>query len=157
MLVNCVETHELNKSRYEKNYDEWGSAISLGNDHFENYHTLLALFYYLKAIELVDPLIKHQPTSRQSIGALLVSYHNLADLYVRENSLRQAWSVLVKAKQRVMAIFCKHGETPGTHWGCQLAHRQLSWFESEYGSFDNLTPRQRIQNPYLYQTRPSVH
>ena len=157
MQTSFTENHEVKRNRFDILYKEWSDAISQGNEYFENYHTLLALFCYLKAIELVDPLIKHQPTSRQSLGALLLSYHNLSDLYVRENSLRQAWNALVQARQRVIAVFCKHGETPGTCWGCQLAHRQLSWFENEYGSFDNFTPKQRINNTYLYQSGPSVH
>ena len=137
-------------SQSDAAYAKWREVIAAGNDNFELHHTLITLVYYSRAIELARALVKKWPVSRRTVEALLVSYHNLAELYERENSLRLAWQVLVTAKQQMMAVFCKRGESACTVWGCRSAHQRLSRFEQQHGSFDRLRPRQRLLNPYQY-------
>lgn len=137
-------------SQSDATYAKWREVIAAGNDNVELQHILITLVYYFRAIDLARTLVKKWPVSRCTVEALLVSYHNLAELYERENSLQLVWQVLVSAKQQMMAVFYKQGESACTVWGCRNAHQRLSRFEQQHGSFDRLRPRQRLLNPYQY-------
>jgi hypothetical protein len=138
-------------------YTKWRKVIAAGNDNFELRHTLITLVYYFRAIDLAVLLVKQWPLSQRAIHALLVSYHNLAELYEREKCMRQAWQVLVTAKQQMMVAFCKQGERAGLNVACQQARKRLSQFENAHGRFAPFSPPQKELNTYTGNGLTALH
>ena len=71
-------------------FDTWRMIICAANDAFENEQTFSALVQYRRAISIAIELVQNGENHRDAYAALLVSYHNMADLYIRDNALEPA-------------------------------------------------------------------
>lgn len=120
---------------YNVAYGYWEQSICRANRCFDQSHTLLALFYYQQAIQRSDVLLEANPASRQSIGAMLVSHHNLAELYQRNGAFRAAWQHFQATRLKTHDILQCSGELPGPLWGSRIAYTQLCLFEKQHGAY----------------------
>jgi hypothetical protein len=79
----------------------WKAQICAGNDCFDKCQTLSALAHYHKAIEQAQALIDHWDEPKAAVAALVVSHHNLADLYLREDKALLAEYELHKVHKNI--------------------------------------------------------
>ncbi|MBL4631285.1 MAG: hypothetical protein JKY14_09070 [Paraglaciecola sp.] len=79
----------------------WKAQICAGNDCFDKNQLLSAIAHYQKAIKQAQTLIDSWEEPKAAVAALMVSYHNLADLYLRENSVLLAEYELHNAHQSI--------------------------------------------------------
>ena len=61
----------------------WKKHIIRGNHHFDQNQDEEAIKYYQLAVSRICTLFDHWFTAEEAVSALLVSYHNLGDLYLR--------------------------------------------------------------------------
>ncbi len=120
-------------------YGRWEQSICRANRCTEQSHTLLALFYFQQAIQHSDHLISIKPLSRQSISAMLVSHHKLAELYEQHRACRAAWQHYQSACVTMENSVRVHGEQPVIVWGSQVANSKLHSFEKQYGVYGGAT------------------
>lgn len=120
-------------------YGRWEQSICRANRCTEQSHTLLALFYFQQAIQHSDQLISIKPLSRQSISAMLVSHHKLAELYEHHRACRAAWQHYQSACLTMGNSLQAHGEQPALVWGNQIANSKLYSFEKQYGVYGGST------------------
>jgi len=66
--------------------EQWKQHIMLGNQCFDERQLLTAMTHYQSAKSRAHVLFEHWFNPEQSVAALVVSYHNLADLYLREDN-----------------------------------------------------------------------
>lgn len=64
--------------------ETWKRHINAGNDSFDKYQILASLAHYQAAIKQATALLDQWHDKKAAVAALVVSYHNLADLYLRE-------------------------------------------------------------------------
>ncbi|MEP1449287.1 MAG: tetratricopeptide repeat protein [Paraglaciecola sp.] len=70
--------------RNEDSVELWKKHINAGNDNFDKQQILGALAHYQEAISLAEQLLSGHQDPKGAVAATVVSYHNLADLYLRE-------------------------------------------------------------------------
>lgn len=64
---------------------QWQQQIQAGNDCFNEHQTLSALSHYNLAKVHAESMLAHFEDTKAAVAAVVISYHNLADLYLREN------------------------------------------------------------------------
>ena len=120
------------KHVYHQMFMEWESVITYGNQSFERYETINALFHYHNAINIAETLLMIHPESRQSIGALLVSYHNLSDFYEREGAFNMAWHTLSFIEGKMQEHRQRFQRCEAVLWGYGVARKQKLLFEKHH-------------------------
>ncbi len=76
--------------------DQWKKHITIGNSYFRNQRFDEAEIHYLKARQHAESLFASWLDPQEAVAALVVSYHNLADLYQAENQPSLAFDMLSK-------------------------------------------------------------
>ena len=79
----------------------WKAQICAGNECFDRYQTLSALAHYNKAIEHSEHLLDSWIDHRAAVASVVISYHNLADLYLREDKAILAERELEKVHKKI--------------------------------------------------------
>ena len=79
----------------------WKAQICAGNDCFDKRQILSALAHYHKAIDQAQALLEQWDDPKAAVAALLVSHHNLADLYLTEDKAMLAEYELQKVHQKI--------------------------------------------------------
>lgn len=87
--------------------EEWKSLIERGNDLFDRKRDTEAEGAYLHAIARIEQLFDVWLVADEAVGALLASYHNLADLYARSSRYDQACEIFHKVHQRLVGALAK--------------------------------------------------
>lgn len=114
----------------------WKAQICAGNDCFDKRQVLTALAYYHKAIEQAQMLMSHWDEPKAGVAALVVSHHNLADLYVREGQICLAECELIKVHENVST--CLHHAEPNSQrataliWGINQTYVALMAHQKKY-------------------------
>lgn len=91
---------------------QWKIHICAGNRCFEAEQNMTASGHYHRAIALADALLSGHDDPRAAVAALLVSHHNLADLYLRANQLTLAEDELRSVHQKLSLAL--NGVQPNT-------------------------------------------
>ena len=120
-------------STFYSQYTDWQSVIKEANRDFEAGDLTNARIKYLRAIDISSAFIEQKQYTKCSIGAYLVSYHNLADLYARCHLLDLAYQTLLDALQTLVVISDEVHFDEVVVWGQQLAQRQVYLFQKQYG------------------------
>ncbi len=82
--------------------ERWKSHTQAGNAAFERGDLETAERYYQQACERAEKLLDHWLEPGDAVAALVVSYHNLADLYFRQGHDQAALSSLQTVHQMLM-------------------------------------------------------
>ncbi|WP_370280110.1 hypothetical protein [Pontibacterium sp.] len=94
----------------EQPIDQWKSAITAGNDCFNAQRNGEAIRHYENAKAVACALYPQSRDAEEAIAAVVVSYHNLADLYLRENLPELAEIELQKSHTYVLNALRDHEE-----------------------------------------------
>ena len=89
-------------------YQQWQQAILSGNSLFERQQIFAALFYYQKAIGMAEELVSIQGDFRMALVSLIVSHHNLADVYLANEEAELAGKQLSKVHDQVVCLQRKY-------------------------------------------------
>lgn len=126
---------------------QWREIISYANDAFEKDQVFLALVQYRKAIALAVELVKTHPTERDVYAALLVSYHNIADLYLQGGAIELAAKAYAEAHLTVSNYSQSVSEKENScevMWALRTSHKAMMAFSKlhpKYSLIDKtLTP-----------------
>lgn len=139
---------EVISPQCRRKYIVWEKVIIDGNRDYEAGDLDIARLKYLRAIELAEYMVELEPTLRPTIGALLVSYHNLADLYESVGNLELTASMFTKASNRIAELASEHPYEEALLWGERLAMEQIYLFNKRYGvREDNRGPAFNTKNP----------
>lgn len=110
----------------------WQIQIIAGNECYESSQFLSALAHYRQAIQLAQELFDKAPTKRTAVTSLIVSYHNLADLFIKEGEPDLAESELIEVHQIVnstlAAISTAPGDIEALIWGAGKTYSALTSF-----------------------------
>ncbi|WP_133468529.1 hypothetical protein [Paraglaciecola marina] len=79
----------------------WKAQICAGNECFERCQTLSALAHYNKAIRQAEYLLDNWIDHKAAVASVVISYHNLADLYLREDKAILAEHELEKVHKKI--------------------------------------------------------
>lgn len=145
----------LELEQFRRLYQQWEQAIQTGNLSFERHQHVQTLCFYQQSIRLSEELLALDCVSRRAIAALLVSYHNLADFYIRE----KAHNLAQEALEDACACMADLANSSPSHehilWGLHTADKKRYLFEQQhYGTAmysGSLTPGCQQQT---YHTRP---
>lgn len=77
-----------------KSFIDWERETAIGNQYFNKKHFEKAIKNYLYAKKLASQLFNSSNNPERAVSALVVSYHNLADLYKQKNELKMAYQEL---------------------------------------------------------------
>lgn len=114
----------------------WKRHTNAGNYSFENEHTLTALAHYRRAISQAECLFDEGANNREAVAILVVSYHNIADLYLRESEPLLAENELNNVHQRLTNEIAKAQADPtkmdALLWGLNRTYFALTKHRSKY-------------------------
>lgn len=107
----------------------WQQHMRAGNECFEAHQDLAALSHYNQAIELANSLLIEYEDIRAAVAAVIVSYHNLADVYLREHEYALAETQLRTVHQK-MSLALKQAkpnsaQTEALLWGVNKTYFAL--------------------------------
>lgn len=86
----------------EQQIDQWKTEITAGNDCFNAQRNSEAIRHYENAKAVACALFPQRRDTDEAVAAVVVSFHNLADLYLRENLPEQAEMELQSAHRFVL-------------------------------------------------------
>ena len=120
--------------------ERWQHTTRRANMCFESKSLVLANKYYHKALSLAYELFQIPMEYKHSIVAITISHHNLADLFLRNNNLRQASKHLQNAHNFVLHEFyqvtCDHSRREIVRL-LNITQIELKKFNALYGGFLN--------------------
>ncbi|MBU2979912.1 hypothetical protein [Alteromonas sp. C1M14] len=145
--LRCYMLSVLSLECHRK-YLVWEKVILDGNRDYMAGELDIARLKYLRAIELAQAMVALEPNLRPTVGALLVSYHNLADLYETAKNIDLAEYTLNKARSRIAKLAKANPCHEVVLWGIRLASEQIYLFNKRYGvQKDNGGPAFNTENP----------
>lgn len=80
---------------------KWKRSICAGNECFDNDQTERAIEHYRKAINIAENLFYDHKDPDEAVAILIVSHHNLADVYLRKQCFSLAESELRCVHQKL--------------------------------------------------------
>ena len=109
--------------------DVWKYRIEAGNRAFRKNDFKEAIICYQKACARAQSLVEFSADYRDTVAALLVSYHNLADTLILEEQEATALARLRDVHWVLMMKLNRSGVPPAQHWalldGCQRNRIQI--------------------------------
>ncbi|MDU0353920.1 hypothetical protein RS130_08255 [Paraglaciecola aquimarina] len=81
---------------------KWKMFIKAGNSSFYGQQTIVAIAYYQKAITISEQLFKSWEDIQSAISTMLISHHNLADLFLKEGNIDLAELELRTIHQKLL-------------------------------------------------------
>ena len=108
----------------------WRAHIVAGNESFELMQDLSAIGHYQKAILCTNQLLEINNNFRNYVAALIVSFHNLADVFVRLQEYQLAEFELVDVHEILLNQW--HQSTEYSHeydilqWGLSKTYLALA-------------------------------
>lgn len=128
MSLFSIKTSNQSNS-IEKSYSEWKELTVSANDAFREGHTFYADCLYEKAADKAKYLFSKLTCNRDSVAALLVSFHNLAYFHLANSNKRCALDCLNEAVSYLTKSL-KTNNTDSTKeavliWGLNQANQQL--------------------------------
>ncbi|MBU3021397.1 DUF2753 family protein [Aestuariibacter sp. A3R04] len=115
--------------QYRQEMKAWKTHICEANYNFEKHNIFLALVHYHKAIQLAESLLSLPDNPNEAVAAVVESYQNLANLYVKEHQNKLAESELRKVYQKLSARLSESSpETPeveALQWGIGKTYTAL--------------------------------
>lgn len=153
----------------------WQLEVSLGNECFSEERFLMALSHYHQAIGIADALLMNscneeyacrisneQAAPGAIVAMLLVSYHNLADLYLIKHEFNLAERAYQQANEQLIAALQTIAEGSAMHLallsGINRNRSILQLHQKEYGKATNkyqLDTRNSPQIP-IYSTLRNI-
>lgn len=131
----------------------WKGLICAGNSCFDEGQTLSALAHYHQAIRQAEMLVDECENTREVVAALVVSYHNLADLYLRDGHVNLADHSLCIVHQKLSDALHQSAphslELPALLWGVSRTYFALTKHRNNYA---NQMVSQRVDKPDLFKT-----
>lgn len=91
----------------QTNLKLWERHIAAGNACFHAQQNLAALAHYQRSITCAQDLFSSNMTSRDAVDALIISHHNLADLFCREKCYEMAEMELREVHQALCSALEK--------------------------------------------------
>ena len=85
--------------------DKWKSAITAGNQAFDQNNDSLAEEHYDLACSLSEQMVFDNLETQESTLALVVSYQNLADLYFRQQRYAEALYAYRKLNRCLLGLY----------------------------------------------------
>ena len=85
-------------------FNIWKSHICAGNKCFDDKKTVPAIVHYQKSIVAAEDLLEHSDNDRAAVAAVIVSSHNLADLYIQANEIALAENELRNVHFKLTAL-----------------------------------------------------
>lgn len=82
-------------------YQDWQKQVLAGNSHFESKNYVTAITCYNCAIAIAEDLIKEHDNFRLAIVSMIVSYHNLSDVYLMQSEAVLAERLKCSSRQVV--------------------------------------------------------
>lgn len=131
----------------------WKQHIIAGNDYFEKQQSLVAICHYRQAIDLAEKLLQDHHDAMVSVAAILVSHHNLADLYIREGEENIAEGLLFQVHNKLgskLAEHCHDELQEALMWGTRRSYSELLLFQQQYpkSRLAKELKSRRLLNPY---------
>ena len=110
-------------------YQDWQEQILAGNEHFENEDLVVAISCYRSAIAIAEDLIKEHENFRIAIVSLIVSFHNLSDVYLMMTEKSKAERELKAAHDRLIGLQSEYPEDfekqEALMWGLRRTYTAL--------------------------------
>ena len=125
-------------------YRDWEQVIIAANRDYEIDAYNMARMRYLSAISIANSMIEIAPCARPVVGALLVSYHNLADLFERLKQQGEAAKLHQTLQTHIHKLAYQFPDSPVLCWGQRIAWEQLYLFQ------------QRNDDPALFNTNQNI-
>ncbi len=95
--------------------DIWKTTIKMGNQRFANSEFVGALAFYNTAKSQAEDLFQHWPNADEAVSALVVTYHNIADLYIKQGTPNLAVETIEKAKKILLRELAREQLDPKRH------------------------------------------
>lgn len=133
--------------RAPENFYRWEQNIESGNTAFDEYDFMLAETLYKSAIQIAISVFTEQAINKQTISMLLVSFHNIADLYTCTNCHVEAeqvlGTVLAYIQKKLKKVPANSQEAVDLTWGLMKAKRQLVTFTKQQAQITHETTREQ--------------
>ncbi len=117
--------------------ERWQSHIMAGNDCLADRQLWAAIAHYQRAIAEAEQLLDEECDAKAAVTALVVSYHNLADLYSREAEPKLAEGQLRKVHEFVLSAMRHNGNNQAMaqalNWGVTKTYQALVEHYRQYG------------------------
>lgn len=91
----------LDQQPTKSDMDTWKMFICAGNNCFKDKQSLTAITYYQKAIRLSERLFNKEHDIQSAVTTMVVSHHNLADLFIQEGNAKLAENELRTVHQKL--------------------------------------------------------
>jgi hypothetical protein len=132
----------LNNSKIDNNYhhatdyfEDWKKCIESANLMFDESDFVQAELLYKKAINIATSAFSEQTMNKHTISMLLVSFHNIADLYSRQERyldvILSLETAFVYIQTKLDGVVPNSDEAVDLTWGLMKARRQLLTFTSQ--------------------------
>ena len=82
------------QNKNKDNFSDWERETKTGNLYFSSNKFEQAQNNYFRAKKIAIKLFKDEKENESAVVALVVSYHNLAELYKKQNELNLAYMEL---------------------------------------------------------------
>ena len=143
-----IDTDQDHSTDY---FESWKICMENANAVFDDDNFVQAEILYKKTISVAISAFSEATISKQTISMLLVSFHNIADLYARQErfleaelSLEGAF-VYIQVKQN--GIEPNSEEDVDLTWGLMKARRQLETFTTQNAVKTQNTDKCKHQTP----------
>jgi hypothetical protein len=116
-------------------FEDWKRCIENANLMFDESDFIQAELLYQKTINIAISAFSEQTMNKHTISVLLVSFHNIADLYSRQERyldvLVSLEAAFVYIKTKLDGVMPNSDEAVDLTWGLMKARRQLLTFTSQ--------------------------
>ncbi|MFT2090356.1 hypothetical protein [Paraglaciecola sp. 2405UD69-4] len=122
----------------------WKMQICAGNECFNKCQILSALAHYNNAVTQAEILLQDWFDPKAAVASVVISYHNLADLYLKENKPLLAEQMLTKVHQKI--AMCLSDARPNSYrasaliWGVSQTYIALIHHHKNHPSQVITTP-----------------
>ena len=123
------------------NLNAWEQRMSIGNRCFKERRFDEAEAHYLNALEFIKRVTSHGPLEPKTVGALLVSFENISNLYKAQGELDVAYGYLSGCYQFFNRL---HANTNSPHEMC------LEGLRRSYFTLMAFTKTHRATSPVLH-------
>lgn len=116
-------------------FEDWKRCIENANLMFDDSDFVQAELLYKKAIDIAISAFSEKTLNKHTISMLLLSFHNIADLYARQERyldvILSLEAAFVYIKTKLDGVVPNSDEEVDLTWGLMKARRQLLNFTSQ--------------------------
>ncbi len=89
----------------------WQQQVQAGNECFNAHQLFSAVAHYQSAKQLAWHLFRHWEDPAEAVAVVIISYHNLADLYLRRMQTDMAGSELERVHDSLLSEIARESDS----------------------------------------------